>query len=53
MEKIRLNKDRNHDIIIHSGTPRVSFLGNNGDLTGIGGVYKKQGGKIMNNKYEK
>lgn len=47
MEKIRLNKDRNHDIIIHSGTPRVSFLGNNGDLTGIGGVYKKQGGQLI------
>ena len=24
----------NDDLIIHEGTPRISFLGNNGDLTG-------------------
>ena len=36
----------NHDLIIHRGTPRISFLGNNGMLTGEGSVFRKQGGKL-------
>ena len=37
MDKAKLAESLNHDLIIHSGTPRVSFLGNNGNLTGFYG----------------
>lgn len=42
----------NHDLIIHKGTPRVSFLGNNGNLTGIGSAYRQYGGYVKGGEYD-
>jgi len=46
MDKNLLKTGWNNDLVIHAGTPRVSFLGNNGNLEGtnVGNIYRKNSG---------